>query len=350
MTDSLPIVESSSSRRGLVVARVGMAVLMLMMFALYDSFFTVNEGEAVVITRFGRPTREITQAGPWWKFPAPIEQRHVIDRRRTVFTAPEAAAFSADKRSIVLTCFVIWHVEKPLTYLQSVGDPETARSRLTSMLLAAQNQRVGTFPLSALASTRPDDVQLSQTESFIRDDIAAVSLEKLGIGIDQVSVERIAFPEENLEAVFGRMRVERQAEANRLRAEGAKEAQAIRDKTHVETQEILRKGREQAARITADAERRAAELLAKAHQKNPDFYQFWSSLQASKRVLKEKATLILSSDQLFFGGLASDAAETMTQRAGEGRPAQAGAKTTGAAGAITTGTRSESPKAEGQSP
>ncbi len=118
----------------------------------------------------------------------------------------------------------------------------------------------------------------------------------------------------NLEAVFGRMRIERQAEANRLRAEGAKEAQAIRDKTHVETQEILRKGREAAARITADAERRAAELLAKAHQKNPEFYQFWSSLQASKRVLKEKATLILSSDQLFFGGLASDAAETMTSR------------------------------------
>ena len=142
-------------------------------------------------------------------------------------------------------------------------------------------------------------------------------LEKLGIGVDQVSVERIAFPEENLEAVFERMRIERQAEANRLRAEGAKEAQAIRDKTHVETQEILRKGREEAARITAEAERRAAELLAKAHQKNPEFYQFWSSLQASKRVLKEKATLILSSDQLFFGGLESGAAETMTTQPGD---------------------------------
>ena len=162
------------------VARVGMAVLMLLLFAVYDSFFTVTEGEAVVITRFGRPTREITQAGPYWKFPAPIEQRHVIDRRRSVFTAPEAAAFSADKRSIVLTCFVIWHVEKPLTYLQSVGDTETAQSRLTSMFLAAQNQRVGTFPLSALASTSPEDVQLSQMESLIREDIAAVSSGEAG--------------------------------------------------------------------------------------------------------------------------------------------------------------------------
>jgi regulator of protease activity HflC (stomatin/prohibitin superfamily) len=107
------------------------------------------------------------------------------------------------------------------------------------------------------------------------------------------------------------MRIERQAEANRLRAEGAKEAQAIRDKTHVETQEILRKGREEAARITAEAERRAAELLAEAHQKNPEFYQFWSSLQASKRVLKEKATLILSSDQLFFGGLDPSATKSL---------------------------------------
>lgn len=314
MTEPLPILEATTPRRGLVVARVGMALLMLLIFGLYDSFFTVNEGESVVITRFGRPTREITQAGPYWKFPAPIEQRHVIDRRRVVFTAPDAAAFSADKRSIVLTCFVIWHVEKPLTYLQAVGDPETAQSRLTSMLLAAQNQRVGTFPLSALASTSPQDVKLPQIESLIRDDIAAVSLEKLGISVDQVSVERIAFPEENLEAVFDRMRVERQAEANRLRAEGAKDAQAIRDKTHVETQEILRKGREEAARIAAEAERRAAELLAAAHQKNPEFYQFWSSLQASKRVLKEKATLILSSDQLFFEGLESGSGYSASKR------------------------------------
>ena len=311
MTELLRIVEPNPARRGLWAARTIMAVVMLLMFGAYDSFFTVSEGEAIVITRFGRPTREIVKPGPYFKLPAPIEQKHIIDRRRVVFTAPESAAFSADKRSIVLTCFVIWHVEQPLVYLQSVGDPETAQSRLTSMLLAAENQRIGTYPLSALVSTNPGDVQLEKIETQIREDLSSMAFDKMGIAVDQVSVERIAFPEENLAAVFERMRTERQAEANRPRAEGSKEAQAIRDKTHVETQEILRKGREEAARITAEAERRAAELLSSAHQKNPEFYQFWSSLQASKRVLKEKATLILSSDQLFFGGLDASATKSL---------------------------------------
>lgn len=184
--------------------------------------------------------------------------------------------------------------------MQTVTDRATTESRLTSMILASANQRLGQFPLSALVSTNPQEIRLGELEKQIHDEVSTVAASSMGITIDEISVERIGFPAQNMTAVFERMRVERAAEANRLRAEGARDAQAIRDKTHVESQEILRKGREEAARISAEAERTAAEMLASAHQKDPEFYRFWSSLQASKRALKEKATLILNSDQLFF--------------------------------------------------
>ncbi|MFO0978771.1 MAG: SPFH domain-containing protein [Planctomycetaceae bacterium] len=311
MTQPLPIRKPVERRSSAGLARVAAVILLLSLFGLYDAFFTVIEGEAVVVTRFGRPVREIVNAGPYWKFPSPIEQKHVVDRRRFLFNAPESAGFTADKRSIVVSCFVVWHVERPLLWLQTVGDRATTESRLTSMLLAAENQRLGQYSLSALVSVRPEDIRMNELERQIHQDLTSVSLESMGISVDQVSIGQLSFPEQNLAAVFERMRVERKAEANRLRAEGSKQAQAIRDKTHVESQEILRKGREDAAKINAEAERRAAQLLAEAQAVNPDFYQFWSSLQASKRVLKEKATLVIGSQQLFFEALnkASDLAK-----------------------------------------
>lgn len=272
-------------------------------FAGIDLYFPVEEGTAVIVTRLGRPVRELTQPGPYWKWPTPIEQLHVLDRRRRILTIPEATSLTRDKKNIVLTSYVIWHIERPLTFLQSVGRAESAEAALGGLMLAVQTQRIGQHELSALVSTRPELLRLTEIEQETAAIAANEALERFGISIDQVGVERIAFPAENLDAVYARMRSEREAAANRLRAEGAQAAQAIRDQTHVESQEILRKGREEAARIAADAERQAAERLADAHRRNPEFYRFWSSLQAGKRLLKERSTLIVTSDQLLLDGL-----------------------------------------------
>ncbi|MBS0260323.1 MAG: protease modulator HflC [Planctomycetes bacterium] len=273
-------------------------------FTLHGAFYTVAEGDAAVVTRFGRPVRELTEAGPYWKWPGSIDQVHTVSRRRNIFTTPETTSLTRDKKSLVLTTFVMWHVEQPLTFLQSVGDVDAAQTNLAGMVLAAKAQTIGQRDLTALVSINSSDIQFEGIEKAMTAAVAERALSKLGIIVDHVGIERIAFPTENLPAVFERMRVERQGEANRLRAEGQKVAQAIRDEAHVKSQEILREGKEEAAKINAATERRVAERLAEVYQRNPSFFRFWSSLQASKRALKERSTLILSTDQLFFEGLA----------------------------------------------
>jgi len=305
LTEEDLTVKSEPQPKRRLAGRAAFAALIVGVFVLYDSFFTVREGDAIVVTRFGRPVRELTQAGPYWKLPASIDRVHVISRRRNILTTPETTSFTRDKKNIVLTTFVVWHVEQPLAFLQSVGDLSSAETNLTGMVLAAKAQTVGQHDLSALVSTNPEEIQLPRIEADIAQAVAKRSIEKLGIVVEQVGIERIAFPPENLSAVFDRMRVERQGEANRLRAEGQKAAQAIRDDAHVRSQEILREGKEQAAQINAMTERNVAERLAEVHRQNPDFYRFWSSLQASRRALKERSTLVLSTDQLFFDGLGS---------------------------------------------
>jgi len=286
-------------------------------FLTQASFFTVSEGEAVVVTRLGRPTRTLLEAGPYGKLPSPIDEVHRIDVRSRVFTTPKIAVLTRDKKNVVLTTFVVWKVSDPAKYLQSVVDTGAAEVQLSGLVAAAKNKQLGKFDLTALVSLRPDEIRIGDIEAEMQREVSAAVRDSLGIQIEQIGVERISLPPENMVAVVERMRAERRSEANRIRSEGAKQAQAIRDDAHVRSQDILKVGREEAGRIFAEAERRAGEILAAAHSKSPEFFEFWSSLQASKQALQERSVLVLRSDRLFFDTLLSEKPTEPTRNSSE---------------------------------
>jgi membrane protease subunit HflC len=276
---------------------------LLSMFVLHATFFRVREGHAVVVTRFGRPVRVLTNAGPGWRFPLPIDQVHEIDCRKQILDTPLTATLTRDKKNVVLATYVVWHVDDPLRFMQAVSTASAAAAHLAGMVTAVKNEAVSQVDLSAIVSTIRESIRTDEVEQHVTDATGRLARDRLGIAIDRVAFQRVSLPTENVPAVLERMRSEREAEAGRIRSEGGRVAQAIRDKAHVEAQEILRHGREEAGRITAAAEREAGEMFARAHEQAPEFFEFWSSLQASKLALGKNATLILRSDQAFFGAL-----------------------------------------------
>jgi membrane protease subunit HflC len=283
-----------------LLARSVSAAVVVGILIGYGIYFSVTEGQAAVVTRFGEPVREITTAGPYGKWPWPIEQAHFFDTRMRIFNTPYTATFTRDKRNIILLTYVAWHVEKPLLFLQAVGNPEIAEKKIDGMVTAAKNFQLGRYDLSALISTQTDNLKVDQIEAAILEEIRSPLMDKFGIQVDQVGFKRIAFAEENVPAVLAHMRSERKAEADRLRAEGEKEAQAIRDVALVKSEDALREGREMAGHVRGQAEKDAARIYAEAQDADPDFYRFWRSLEAAKKVLGGKATLILRTDQGFF--------------------------------------------------
>ncbi len=299
MTDNT---QESSPRTSLATlfGRVLLACLVTGLLLAYGAYFSVSEGQAAVVTRFGAPVREISKAGPYWKWPWPIEQVHLIDARMKLFNTPFTATFTEDKRGVILLTYVAWRVEKPLLFLQAAGRPEVAEQKLDGMVTAAKNFHLGRFKLAALVSTQPDALKATEIEQSILTDVRAPMLEKFGVRVDQVGFKRIAFPEENVPAVMANMRSERKAEADKLRAQGDQEAQRIRDDALVKSEETRREGREKAGSLRGQAEKAAAEIYARAHKLDADFYRFWRSLEAIKKVLTGKATLILRTDQGFF--------------------------------------------------
>ncbi|MEX0794669.1 MAG: protease modulator HflC [Pirellulaceae bacterium] len=282
------------------IVRWVVAAVTLLILVGYPCYVQVEEGTAVVVTRFGQPIRELTEPGPSLKLPWPIEEARVIDTRQHLLNTPYTATLTQDRRNVVLTTYVVWHVAQPLRFLQAVGDTDSAAAKIDGMVTAAKNTRLGGYNLTALVSTDAGEVRTSQIEREILEEVASAALGKFGIEIQQVGISRIAYEATNVEAVLAQMRAEREAAAKQLRAVGEKEARAIRDSALVKSEEILRDGRLEAGDIRADAERQAAEIYAQAHRIDPEFYRYWRSLEALKRTLGENSTVILRTNQGFF--------------------------------------------------
>jgi membrane protease subunit HflC len=288
--------ESVRSSPAATVLRIVVSLVVVGMLLLYGSSFSVREGNQAIVTRFGKPVREIADAGRYWKYPWPIEQVHEIDVRSRFFNTPFTATFTRDRKNVVLLAYVVWRVENAGKFFQSLGTPEAAEGKLEGMVAAAKNFHMGNYELSALVSTLPGAIKAAEVEDAVLRQVQPDAKEKFGILVEQVGIKRIAYPQENMPSVLEQMRAERRAEAGEMRAKGKMEAQRIQDEGLVKAEEILRKGREEAGKIRGQAEREAAEIYAQAHQLDPDFYRFWKSMQVLKKTLGDKATVILRND------------------------------------------------------
>lgn len=293
--------ESQPPRSKLAVLfNICVGLVLVTLLVGYTCYLQVREGTAAVVTRFGEPVRSITEPGPYFKLPWPIEDAKVFDMRKRVFNTPYTATLTRDRRNVVLLTYVVWNIENPQLFLQSVGDATAAATKLDGMVTAAKNTLMGRYDLSALVSTDSQQIQTPEIESEIVAEVKSIASEKFGINVEQVGFKRIAYEQANVTAVLAQMRAEREAEAKQLRAEGDKESRRIRDEAAVKSEEILREGRLGAGRIRGEAEQAAAEIYAKAHRTAPEFYRYWRSLEALKKTLGQDATVVLRTNQGFF--------------------------------------------------
>ncbi|MGD1096506.1 MAG: protease modulator HflC [Bryobacteraceae bacterium] len=256
----------------------------------------VGEGQAVLITRFGRPLRAATQPGLHWKLPWPIDQAVSLDMRRKVYEAGLTEMLTRDKKNIIARTFVVWRIGDPLTFTQAIGIEGGADDKLDGLMTNAAIGALGGHDLSALVSTNPDDLQVDQIESELLASTAPMALRNYGVTIEQIRLERIALPEANVTAVFDQMRAERRQFAARFQAEGEREASRIRSEAEVEAARITAKGAEEEARIRGESAAQVAKVYADAHRIDPELYRFTRSLESLNKLVTATTSLILRTD------------------------------------------------------
>jgi len=276
--------------------RVIVGSLALAAIVFFATAVVVREGEVALVTRFGRPQWAATDPGLHWKLPWPIDQTTTLDMRRRVYESGHTEMLTRDKRNIIARTFVVWRVGDPLVFHQAVGNREQAEAKLDGLLTNAAIGTLGSHDLSALVSTDPKDLQVDQIESELLAAAAPVALRSYGVTVEQVRLERVSLPDENVTAVFAQMRAERKQFAARYQAEGEREASRIRAEASLEAAQIRAKGAEEAARIRGESAAEIAKTYADAHKVDPELYRFTRSLEAIDKLVTGSTSLILRTD------------------------------------------------------
>jgi len=261
-----------------------------------SSFYVVDVTEYVVVTLFGDPVAVHTEPGLHFDLRKPFETVSRIDARLLTLDLPPTEFHTEDKINVVASGYALWKVEDPLLYLRRVYNRRGAESRISDILLSELGSAMGRVPMSALVSTDTTTMRLDEVVESILEKGRARIQEDYGVRVEDFRVKRLAFPEQNKESVFQRMRAERQRIAKRHRSEGEEEAMKIRADADREKTTILADAGRRAEELRGEGEADATRIYADAIRADPDFYAFLRTLDSYEKIVGENTTLVLPSD------------------------------------------------------
>ena len=259
-----------------------------------SSIFIVDETQQVVILQLGKPVRTITEPGFNAKLPFPFQERIVFDDRLLEYDSPPEEILSKDKKSLIVDNYVRWKIVDPLQFLKTVQAIPTAKSRMDDIVYSELRRELGTHDMVEI---------ITQNREEIMDVVTKASNEatlSYGISVIDVRIRRVDLPSENEESIYARMEAERKRQANKFRSEGSEEAQKIRAATDRDKTIILADAYKAGENIRGEGDAKAVQDYAMSYSSDPKFYEFVRTLDAYKKVVDDKTTLVLPSDSKLF--------------------------------------------------
>src|SRR5713226_1031956 len=123
----------------------------------YLTFFSVRETEFVLVTQFGRPVRTVTEAGLTLKWP--FHTAIYFDRRLRTYNPRPSEFLTRDKKNVVIENWLVWKIQDPNRFVQTVGDATAAEMRLHDIIWSGLSAALGTHDLDSIVGTEPDKVR-----------------------------------------------------------------------------------------------------------------------------------------------------------------------------------------------
>ncbi len=285
--------------------KIPLAVILLLIVGYFGFTCEVREGSCAVILRFGAPRAEITESGLYFKLPWPFESVVTYDERLQYTESNSLETTTKDNRNIILRSSVLWHVDEPLVFHNSVGSVEQVESYIKDQVFSATNSVIGSYELTALVSLDDDILKSDEIQRKIFDAVKLNCEKSYGIAVDDVSFLRISLPDTNLISVFNQMSTERQKEIDSILAKAQRDADIIESQADVECADIISKAEIEAADIYARTEAEVARIYAEAQSANLELYKFLKELDAVVASVGSDDIYVVTADTYPFNILMS---------------------------------------------
>lgn len=288
---------SKGSSRGPRLALLALVAVALLLAQL--CFFEVETGQYAVVTEFGDPVQVVTTPGLGIKYP--YQSVRKFDARLYVYTPPLSEFLTRDKTAVVASGAVLWRVEDPKKYFETVFSRTGAESRLSDILFAELGAAIGQNPLGAFIAADPAAYRAEDILAEVAQQCRTIARRDYGIEVVDVQLQRFDFPERNRLGVYARMKSERARISMRSRSEGEEEGLKIRAEADGERIRIRSEAFKVAEQHRGEGEAEAARIYAETLGAAPDFYRFLRTLETSRKFFGADTTLVLPADSELFG-------------------------------------------------
>jgi membrane protease subunit HflC len=283
---------------------------LLVLIALASStLFVVDQRQFGVVYAFGQIKDVITEPGLNFKLPPPFQNVSYIDKRLlTLDSTDSEPMLTAEKQRVVIDWYVRWRISEPTEYIRNVGLNEGAgASQLNRVVRNAFQEEINKRTVKELLSLKREDLMT---------DVKAEVLAKVrgtkpwGVDVVDVRITRVDYVEAITESVYRRMEAERKRVANELRSTGAAEGEKIRADAERQREVTIANAYRDAQKIKGEGDAEAARIYADAFGRDPQFAQFYRSLDAYKASFNNKSDVMVldpsSSEffKVFRGGVA----------------------------------------------
>lgn len=270
------------------------ALVVAAVVVAWGSLFTVSQQQQALVLQFGDPKRAIPEPGLKVKLPF-IQDVQYFEKRVLDIDPPKQQLILVDQKRLDVEAYARYRIVDPLRFYQTVNNEAGARARLGAIINSALRRVLGNESLTNILSVRRQQI----TQAIFQE-VNQVAT-PLGIEMVDVRIKRADYPDQTSQAIYARMKSEREREAREFRAEGFEVAQQVRSDADRQRVVIVATAQKEAQTVRGQGDGQAIQIYADAFGQDPEFFAFYRSMEAYKQSLADgSTTLVLSPDNQFF--------------------------------------------------
>jgi membrane protease subunit HflC len=294
------------NRLGFIFSSILFALVLLS-----SMLFVVDQRQFGVVLALGQIKEVITEPGLNFKLPPPFQNVSYIDKRLlTLDSTDNEPVLTAEKQRVVIDWYVRWRISEPTEYIRNVGTTEAAgASQLNRVVRNAFQEEVNKRTVKELLSAKREEV-MNDVKAEVLSQVRGAK--PWGVDVIDVRITRIDYVDAITESVYRRMEAERKRVANELRSTGFAEGEKIRADADRQREITVANAYRDAQKFKGEGDAEAARLYAEAFGRDPQFAQFYRSLDAYKASFASKNDVMVldpSSSEFFKsmrGGLTAN--------------------------------------------
>ena len=281
--------------------RVGfIATSLLVLLALASSMlFVVDQRQFGVIYALGQIKEVITEPGLNFKLPPPFQDVKYLDKRLlTLDSTDTEPVLTAEKQRLVIDWYLRWRISNPSEYIRALGaDEKAGANQLSREVRNAFQEEISKRTVRELISTKRESLMV-EVQRQVQENVKS---KNWGVEIVDVRLTRADYVEAITESVYRRMEAERKRVANELRSTGAAEGEKIRADADRQREVTVANAYRDAQKVKGEGDGQAASIYNDAFGRDPQFAQFYRSLDAYKASFSKKSdVMVLDPSSDFF--------------------------------------------------